>query len=99
MNAQQAARTLEIIRTMMERTCQYQLLTARAGLAAGVLAGLGALAFTYLDASDPRQFGTIWGLVFVGSVLATSIGTVMRGRERGEQIWSRQARAILLALS
>ena len=41
MDARQAARTLEVIRTLMERTCQYQLLTARAGLAAGCLAGLG----------------------------------------------------------
>ena len=34
MDARQATRTLEVIRTLMERTCQYQLLTARAGLAA-----------------------------------------------------------------
>jgi hypothetical protein len=37
MDARQAARTLEVIRTLMERTCQYQLLTARAGLAARFL--------------------------------------------------------------
>src|SRR2546421_250004 len=43
MDAQQAARNLEVIRTLMERTCQYQLLTARAGLVAGSLAGVGAL--------------------------------------------------------
>jgi hypothetical protein len=35
MDARQAAYNLEVIRTLMERTCQYQLLTARAGLAAG----------------------------------------------------------------
>ena len=35
MEPRQAAQTLEVIRTLMERTCQYQLLTARAGLAAG----------------------------------------------------------------
>src|SRR2546428_11717 len=44
MDAPQAARNLELIRTLMERTTQYQFLTARAGLAAGTLAGLGALA-------------------------------------------------------
>ena len=43
MDATQAARNLEVIRTLMERTCQYQLLTAWAGLAAGCLAGAGAL--------------------------------------------------------
>ncbi len=37
MDARQATRTLEVIRTLMERTCQYQLLTARASLAAGSL--------------------------------------------------------------
>lgn len=99
MDAQQAARTLEVIRTLMERTCQYQLLTARASLAAGVLAGLGSLAFLFLDQSDPAQFGVVWLLVFVGSLLATTLGTVLRGRESGEKVWSRQARAVVLALA
>ena len=56
MDSRQAARTLEVIRTLMERTCQYQLLTARAGLAAGCLAGAGALLFTLLDPADPAPF-------------------------------------------
>src|SRR5262249_50114181 len=99
MDAQQAARNLEVIRTLMERTCQYQLLTARAGLAAGCLAGVGALLFLALDASNPWHFGAVGGLVFLGSMLATAVGTVMRGRERGEQVWSRPARAVLLALA
>ena len=34
MDSQEATRTLEVIRTLMERTTQYQFLTARAGLAA-----------------------------------------------------------------
>src|SRR5438045_829724 len=99
MDPKQAARTLEVIRTLMERTCQYQLLTARAGLAAGSLAGLGALAFLWLDAANPWHFGSIWASVFIGSLLATAIGTVLRGRERGERVWSRQARAVVLALA
>src|SRR6516162_2867771 len=99
MDALQAARNLEVIRTLMERTCQYQLLTARAGLVAGSLAGLGALAFCWLDPADPWHFGSVWALVFAGSVLATTVGTVLRGRQRGERIWSRQARAVLLALA
>src|SRR5262249_27926222 len=99
MDARQAAQNLELIRTLMERTTQYQLLTARAGLAAGCLAGAGALAFTVLDYHNPWHFGGVWALVFVGSVLATCIGTVLRGRERGERVWSRQARAVLLALA
>lgn len=99
MDARQAARTLEVIRTLMERTCQYQLLTARASLVAGSLAGAGALAFLVLDPADPRPFGVVWALVFIGSLLATTLGTVLRGRESGERVWSRQARAVMLALA
>ena len=99
MDARQAARNLEVIRTLMERTCQYQLLTARAGLAAGTLAGAGALLFLGLDAANPVHFGAVWGSVFAGSLLATTISTILRGRERGERVWSRQARAVLLALT
>jgi hypothetical protein len=99
MDAQQAARNLEVIRTLMERTCQYQLLTARAGLAAGCLGGAGALVFLALDPANPWHFGAVWGLVFLGSMLATAVGTVMRGRERGEQVWSRPARAVVMALA
>jgi hypothetical protein len=99
MDTRQAAHTLEVIRTLMERTCQYQLLTARAGLAAGCLAGTGALLFCFLDPANPGHFAAIWTLVFAGSLLATCVGTVMRGRERGERVWSRQARTVLLALA
>src|SRR5258708_20103212 len=98
MDARQAARNLELIRTLMERTTQYQLLTARAGLAAGSLAGAGALAFTVLDAANPWHFGGIWAVVFAGSFLMTCIGTVLRSRERGERVWSRQAPAAFWAL-
>src|SRR5438552_4784194 len=98
MDARQAAHTLEVIRTLMERTCQYQLLTARAGLVAGSLAGVGALAFLVLDADNPWHFGGVWAAVFAGSVLATCLGTILRGRACGERVWSRQARTVLLAL-
>ncbi len=99
MDARQAAQTLEVIRTLMERTCQYQLLTARASLVAGSLAGAGALAFVWLDAANPWHFGAVWAVVFVGSLAATTLGTVLRGRASGERIWSRQARTVLLALA
>jgi hypothetical protein len=99
MDTQQAARTLEVIRTLMERTCQYQLLTARAGLAAGLLALGGALLFFVLDPADPAHFAAVWGLVFAGSFLSTCVGTLVRGRERGEVVWSRQTRVVVLALA
>ncbi len=99
MDARQAAQSLELIRSLMERTTQYQFLTARAGLAAGTLAGIGALAFLVLDPANPAQFGIVWGMVFVGSLLATVVGTALRSRENGEPVWSRQARTVLLALA
>lgn len=99
MDSHEATRTLEVIRTLMERTTQYQFLTARAGLAAGTLAGAGSLSFLLLEASDPWHFGLVWAVVFAGSLLATIASTVLRVRERGEKVWSRQARAVLVALA
>jgi hypothetical protein len=99
MDPAQAARNLELIRTLMERTVQYELLTARAGLAAGSMAGAGAIAFFWLDAANPWHFGAVWFLVFVGSLLATCLGVIGRSRQRGERIWSRPARAVLMALA
>jgi hypothetical protein len=100
MDPRQAARNLELIRTLMERTTQYQLLTARAGLAAGTMAGLAALLLTFvLDRNDPWQFGIVWGVVFVASVGVTCFTTMVRSRERGERVWSRPARAVLMALA
>ncbi|HZY87953.1 MAG TPA: hypothetical protein VFE78_24170 [Gemmataceae bacterium] len=98
MDSREAARTLEVIRTLMERTCQYRLLTAWAGLAAGSLAGGGALLLCVLNPADPAAFAAVWGLVFAGSLLASFVGTVTRGRAVGERVWSRQARAVVLAL-
>jgi hypothetical protein len=99
MDARQAARNLEVIRTLMERTCQYQLLTARAALAAGSLAGAGALLVGALGPANPWAFGGVWAGVFAGSLFATTVGTILRGRQRGEPVWSRQARTVLLALA
>jgi hypothetical protein len=99
MDSHEASRTLEVIRTLMERTCRYRLLAAWAGLAAGSLAVLGALVFFFLDPADAAAFGAVWGLVFAGSLLATVVGTSLRGRQRGECVWSRQTRAVLLALA
>ncbi len=98
MNAGQAKDTLEVIRTLMERTCRYRLLAAWAGVASGSLAAAGALLFLLLDKTNVVHFLAIWGLVFAGSLLATTVGTLMRGRECGERVWSRQAKAVLLAL-
>jgi hypothetical protein len=99
MDQRQAAHTLEVIRTLMERTCQYRLLTAGASLAAGTLALLGALAFLYLDANDAVAFAAVWGFVFASSLTGSFVGTLLRGREVGERVWTRQTRMVLLALT
>jgi hypothetical protein len=98
MDTRQAAHTLEVIRTLMERTCRYRLLTAGASLAAGTLAVLGALAFLFLDAAEPVSFASVWGFVFASSLTGSFVGTCLRGREVGERVWSRQTRMVLLAL-
>ena len=99
MDPRQAAHTLEVIRTLMERTCQYRLLTAGASLAAGTLAILGASAFFFLDAGDPISFASVWGFVFASSLTGSIVGTLLRGREVGERVWTRQTRMVLLALA
>jgi hypothetical protein len=99
MDTRQAAHTLEVIRTLMERTCQYRLLTAGASLAAGTLAIVGALAFLVLDAGDAVAFASVWGFVFASSLTGSFVGTMLRGREVGERVWTRQTRMVLLALT
>src|SRR4051794_19046850 len=98
MDAEQAARNLEVIRTLMERTSRYRLLTAWAGLAAGALALGGALVFVLVDPAEPAVFAAVWALVFAGALLASIVGSLMRGRERGEAVWTRQTRMVVLAL-
>jgi hypothetical protein len=98
MDARRATETLEVIRTLMERTTQYRLLAGGAALASGCMAGLGALMFLFLDRANPYHFGVVWGLVFAAALLATTVGTVVRGRERGERVWTRQTRTVLAAL-
>jgi hypothetical protein len=83
----------------MERTCQYQLLTARASLVAGNLAIAGAILSFISEPGNPLYFGIIWSSVFAGSMAATCLSSALRGRQRGEPFWSRQARAVLLALA
>ena len=99
MDVVEAGRNLELIRSLMERTTQFQLLTARAGLAAGCLAGAGAVSFLALDAADPWQFGGVWAAVFAGSVLALLVTAWLRARESGQHFWTRPARAVVLALA
>lgn len=94
MHAEQAEHTLETIRTLMERTKRYEQISGYSGVVAGgaTLAGCGVLAQGWLS------FGVVWSLVFVVALVAHVLFTFVRARNRGEPIWSRQARTVLLAV-
>lgn len=94
MQAEQAEHSLETIRTLMERSQRYEHISGAAGLVAGsaALAGCAVLANGWLS------FGIVWSLVFAVAFVAHAILTFVRARRRGEPIWSRQARTVLLAV-
>ena len=87
MDSVQAARNLELIRTLMERTTQYQLLTARAGLAAGSLAGAGALWGTRAYLRSRRRID-LDGRVVIVTGASSGLGLLIarRAAERGARL-------------
>ena len=69
---------------------------ARAGLAAGSLATMGALLFCVLglDPANPAAFGAIWALVFAGSLIATLVGNAV-----ASIVWSSTAGSIATTIA
>lgn len=96
----EAARSLETIRTLMERGTRYRLLSGRAGIAAGLfaLAGSAVLAFPPAGLDPARAFLPVWAGVFLLALGADALFTIRMAREKGEPVWSRQARTVVLAL-
>src|SRR5437870_2874771 len=96
MQLEHAEHTLETIRTLMERSQRYQHLSGYSGLVAGslVLAGCGALA----NGWTPVSFAVVWTTVFALAFATNAALTANRARQRGEPVWSRQARTVTLAL-
>src|SRR2546425_7810129 len=96
MQLEHAEHTLETIRTLMERSQRYQHLSGYSGLVAGslVLAGCGALA----NGWTPVSFAVVWTTVFALAFATNAALTANRARQRGEPVWSRQARTVTLAV-
>ena len=94
----EAAEDLRVIRRLMERSSTYELLSARVGVAAGLIAwaGLLLLWLTGLDGAWP--YGMVWAGVFVASLGSVVMCVIQRARERNEAVWSPTARAVVVAL-
>jgi hypothetical protein len=100
MNLEHAEHSLDIIRTLMERSQRYEHISGLSGLAAGtlVLIGAAALQSDMLPWSSPINSLVVWSLVLAVSVMVHLLITRRRARDRGEALWTRQARTVLLAL-
>ena len=101
MQLEHAEHTLETIRTLMERSQRYEHISGYSGLLAGsaVLLGCTALAFPLLPFSTQASFALVWGAVFAIAFTGHMLLTFGRARRRGEPVWSRQARTVLLAVA
>lgn len=100
MHFEHAEHTLETIRTLMERSQRYEHISGTSGLAAGcaVLAGCGVLKLGLTPFNPATSFLVVWTLVFLVACVAHCLLTNARARKRGERVWSRQARTVLLAV-
>jgi hypothetical protein len=90
---------LAVIRRLMERSCQYELISAQAGVGAGLAAAVGSAGLFAIGDRDPSYFGLVWGIVFVAALLWFCVCTFWRGRSRNEPVWSSQAAAVLGAIA
>lgn len=100
MQLEHAEHTLETIRTLMERSQRYEHISGYSGLVAGstVLAGCGVLATHVLPWSPRIRFAVVSAAVFVVAFVVHCVLTFARARQRGERVWSRQARTVTLAV-
>jgi hypothetical protein len=100
MNIERAEHTLETIRTLMERSQRYQHISGYSGLIAGalVLAGCATLAWVPMPLPARTAFAIVWSAVFIAALCCHLALTFARARQRGEPVWSRQARTVSLAV-
>ena len=100
MQPEYAEHVLENIRTLMERSQRYEHISGYSGLIAGCATLLGCLILgTGVMPFDFRyNFALVWGTVFAVAFTAHVALTFGRARRRGEPVWSRQARTVLLAV-
>jgi hypothetical protein len=100
MQLEHAEHTLETIRTLMDRSQRYEHLSGYSGLLAGGMALLGcaALGLNLLPFGPRLDFAVVWSAVFALAFAGHLLVTFGRARQRGEPVWSRQARTVLLAV-
>jgi hypothetical protein len=100
MQLEHAEHTLETIRTLMDRSQRYEHLSGYSGLLAGgtALLGCSALGLKLLPFGPRLDFAVVWSAVFGVAFAGHLLVTFGRARQRGESVWSRQARTVLLAL-
>ena len=100
MQLEHAEHTLETIRTLMDRSQRYEHLSGYSGLLAGgtVLLGCAALGLNLLPFGPRLVFTVVWSAVFAVAFAGHLLLTFGRARQRGESVWSRQARTVLLAV-
>ena len=100
MHLEQAEHTLETIRTLMERSQRYEHISGYAGLLAGASTFLGCavLGLGWLPFDAPTNFALVWSTVFIVALAGHLLLTFGRARQRGQRVWSRQARTVFLAL-
>jgi len=95
----QAERTLEVIRMLMERGTRYTHVCGSSGIAAGLitLGGCAVLASGRLPYDRVTSFVATFAVVFVASFLANVYFTFRMARQNHEPVWSRTARTVTLA--
>lgn len=100
MQLERAEHTLETIRTLMERSQRYEHISGYSGLVGGLagLLGCAVLRLGLLPLVYPADFALVWGCVFAIAFAGHVLFTFGRARLRGEPVWSRQARTVLLAI-
>jgi hypothetical protein len=100
MQLEHAEHTLETIRTLMDRSQRYEHLSGYSGLLAGgtTLLGSVALGLKLLPYGPRLDFAVVWSAVFAVAFAGHLLITFGRARQRGEPVWSRQARTVLLAV-
>lgn len=100
MQFEHAEHTLETIRTLMERSQRYEHISGYSGLVAGsaVLVGWAVLEWATLPFEPRVSFAVVWSTVFLFAFCCHCVLTFARARQRGEPVWSRQARTVLQAV-
>jgi len=100
MQLEHAEHTLETIRTLMDRSQRYEHISGYSGLLAGsmTLLGCAILGWNQLPFRPHVNFVVVWSVVFAVAFAGHLLLTFGRARQRGEPVWSRQARTVLLAV-